>query len=174
MNKLCHTCNTTKSLNEFGKNKSKFDGHQTQCKSCVNTHNKAHRKPVPFKEYYQANKTKLNQKTQDWYKANKVAALKQMKQYKAANPHVARKHAAITRAKRKNATCKWDDHELNQFMINEMYKHCELLIQMTGVSHQVDHVIPISNKYVCGLHHYLNLQVLTEKANRAKGNSFSL
>lgn len=34
--KLCRGCNTEKSLDEFGKNSSKKDGRQTQCKDCRN------------------------------------------------------------------------------------------------------------------------------------------
>ena len=36
----------------------------------------------------------------------------------------------------------------------------------------VDHIIPLKGKLVSGLHVAANLQVLTETANKAKGNSF--
>jgi hypothetical protein len=38
--KLCNTCNEIKSIDYFHKNKSRHDGHASQCKTCKkNTHN---------------------------------------------------------------------------------------------------------------------------------------
>jgi 5-methylcytosine-specific restriction endonuclease McrA len=35
---------------------------------------------------------------------------------------------------------------------------------------EVDHVVPIKNEIVCGLHVWANLQLLDKKSNMAKGN----
>lgn len=37
---------------------------------------------------------------------------------------------------------------------------------------EVDHIIPLNNELVCGLHVWENLQLLSVGQNRAKGNSF--
>lgn len=42
MNKICTKCGETKVKTEFGSNKSKKDGLQTWCRSCVKTYNKTY------------------------------------------------------------------------------------------------------------------------------------
>jgi 5-methylcytosine-specific restriction endonuclease McrA len=46
------------------------------------------------------------------------------------------------------------------------YEEAKRLTQITGVKHEVDHIIPVSKG---GLHHQNNLQILPWFENRVKG-----
>jgi hypothetical protein len=37
---------------------------------------------------------------------------------------------------------------------------------------EIDHIVPITGKYVCGLHVIDNIQLITKEQNRAKSNHF--
>lgn len=58
------------------------------------------------------------------------------------------------------ATPRWADRE----SIVEIYYEAEY----HGL--QVDHIVPLRSKLVCGLHCEANLQLLTEAANKSKSN----
>ena len=62
----------------------------------------------------------------------------------------------------------WVDWE----KINKVYAQATAKTIATGVSHHVDHVIPLQGKLVSGLHVHNNLQVLTAFENMSKHNQF--
>ena len=64
------------------------------------------------------------------------------------------------------ATPKW----ANRKLIKNIYDECRRITKETGIIHEVDHIIPLTSKLVCGLHVENNLQILTKEANRAKYN----
>lgn len=76
-----------------------------------------------------------------------------------------KKEKAAKEAKRRglklNATPKWSDLE----QISNFYKNCP-------IDMEVDHIIPLKNDMVCGLHVSYNLQYLTKQENRVKHSKF--
>lgn len=72
-------------------------------------------------------------------------------------------------ARKLKATPKWAD----QGAIDKIYWHADCLRE-AGWDYQVDHIIPLRGKYVCGLHVDYNLQILTARRNQSKGSKFSV
>lgn len=48
------------------------------------------------------------------------------------------------------------------------------LTEETGVAFEVDHVVPLQNKTVCGLHVEANLRIVERRKNRSKGNKWTI
>ncbi len=70
---------------------------------------------------------------------------------------------------KKNAAPLW----LTQVMVNEMelvYIESASKTKETGMSHNVDHIVPLQGKTVSGLHVPWNLQILTKMENCRKSN----
>lgn len=83
--------------------------------------------------------------------------------------HAYYRRKAIERQERiKRATPPW----ANKSLIKEIYDRAHQLTVETGEMHEVDHVIPLQGKLICGLHVETNLKILTFIDNRTKGNKW--
>lgn len=79
----------------------------------------------------------------------------------ASGEHYAQRRAAHIRA-----MVKWADQQ----KIDAIYALAQNLSKATGMTHHVDHIVPLISKRVCGLHNEFNLQVLPGPDNLKKGN----
>ena len=88
--------------------------------------------------------------------------------YKRLNNHNVNKLCAKRRAVKLKVSLNWG--EFNGFVIEEMYALAKLKSESTGIKWHVDHIIPLNNKNVQGLHVWTNLQVIPETMNLRKSN----
>lgn len=68
----------------------------------------------------------------------------------------------------KRATPKW----ANLKAIRQKYKEAKIISKLTGIKHSVDHIIPINNPFVSGLHVIENIQIIPLVENQKKSNRF--
>ena|SRR5215472_262165 len=73
---------------------------------------------------------------------------------------------AKRRAAKLRATPSWCDFDA----IADIYREAQIRTVETGIPHDVDHIIPLRGRHVCGLHIPVNLQIIPSSANRHKFN----
>lgn len=119
---------------------------------------------------YNARKVdQLTAKREEHYLANKEAMDVANKAWRMANRARVRHNKAKRRAARKNATPTWLTAE-HWMAIDAYYREALLRSSVEGITYEVDHIVPLRGKRVCGLHVPWNLQVITATENRKKRN----
>lgn len=134
------------------------------------------------KKYEEANKEKINsyrnsdefkkravERATKYNKNNKEKRKEIVKKWLKNNPDKSLQNVVKRNAMKINATPKWIDEE----KIACLYSVAAMLNKYGNEKYHVDHIIPLRNKFVCGLHTYENLRVITAKENLAKGNKFT-
>lgn len=106
-----------------------------------------------MKKAYAENPEKYKQRSQEWRR----------KAY-AERTEMFTEWGAKRRAR--EAFPAWAD----RFIVKEMYDLARMRTKCTGVRWEVDHIVPLQNELVCGLHVEHNLRVIPATVNRAKGN----
>jgi hypothetical protein len=121
------------------------------------------------KEWKENNKEYLSQKRKEDYKANKEIELAKQKKYRQTHRPKLNAKAASERAAKKQATPKWLTVDHKTF-IEIQYQMAKLLEDRMGIEYHVDHIHPLQNESVCGLHVPWNLRVIPAVDNIRKGN----
>jgi hypothetical protein len=64
------------------------------------------------------------------------------------------------------AYCDWSDVD----EVFRMYVAAAVMTELFGELYVVDHIVPLQNPFVCGLHTHTNMQVITSGENYRKSN----
>lgn len=129
------------------------------------------RRKAQKRAYYLANKERENARVAAWYAANPERGLEIKRAYRRRNPNRDREYYEANkersyaqrdayRRRCKEAMPAWADRRA----ILDIYKEAKRL----GLS--VDHIVPLHNPEVCGLHVPWNLQIMSLADNIRKGN----
>jgi hypothetical protein len=89
--------------------------------------------------------------------------------HKENNPELYKALTSVRKRRHRNATPPWITKE-QKLQIRQMYLHAQKLTKTTGERYVVDHIIPLLNDAVCGLHVPWNLRVMTQEENLKKSN----
>lgn len=157
--KTCSKCHETKELTEFKRAPSYSQGVTGVCKECYKDYARANKASQKWAAKHR-DQVKVNQ---DKYVANHPEAVKDSKRkWSMANKKSELAKCRKYQANKLNATPKWlTDEQVEE--IRQFYINCP-------EGYEVDHIIPLRGKNVCGLHVPSNLQYLTISENRKKSN----
>ena len=179
--KSCNKCGEIKAISEFdhfmdkSRGKVRVRGH---CKSCrrsmvekYDTENREKKKSYN-KRYHSDNLESRLRYGREYHWDNRDKILDYLKSWRKSNPHKVALGSSRRSKQIRQATPRWlTDSQVES--MKSFYEHAKDCSVVSETSYEVDHIIPIKNKAVCGLNVPWNLQVLPKDMNRSKGNKFN-
>lgn len=170
--KTCTVCTQEKPLDAFSKQAKGRFGVTSICKACTSERGKRwhmenrERSLAAKRVYAEANRDAAAARARAWRESNAEKARMQAARWTAENPDKKRASTAKRRAVRLQAVPAW----ACMADVRRFYVLAEKLTRDTGITANVDHIVPIQSPLVCGLHCAANLTIATEFHNKQKGN----
>jgi len=177
--KRCSKCGETKGVGEFSKNRTKKDGLQHHCNTCMKKyHAQGPRYDVSVTEKTcsacgvtkvagEFNRSRAN--PSGLHSNCRQCDNKANAKYKRDKPDMDSARSARRRAAKIMRTAPWASKEA----IGAVYTEASRLTKETGIPYHVDHVVPLQGVLVSGLHLPCNLQVMEGGENSGKGNKWN-
>ena len=173
-----------------------YNSSLKRCPTCLNEWTREWRRQNPERanrwhkenpeygiEYRKRNSAKITKRVENWQKENKTKVQENRAKWRCKNIQKSRDSSNHWKKNNKDKVCastarykaakiKATPPWANEEAIKEIYFQCQQLSDLTGIDHEVDHIYPLNSAYMCGLHVENNLQILTTKENRKKGNRY--
>jgi hypothetical protein len=118
------------------------------------------------RRWREQNPERQKEYSRSWYEQNSEQAKENNRRWQEQNPEKRNAINAKRRAAKNQAVAPWADLDA----IKQIYAEVAELSELTGITHQVDHIYPLQSDYMCGLHVETNLQILTKTENASKSN----
>ena len=116
--------------------------------------------------YYETHREQILARGRDHYAANPEYNSRRGRGWRRANPDKSLEHVRARQTRKQQAMPAWADRA----EIKAVYAESRRISQETGVKHHVDHIVPLKNPLVCGLHVPANLRMIPALENQAKSN----
>lgn len=192
MYKICNKCKVGKSIKDFHKNKSRKDGHVSECKECCNYRTSQWRKDNPDKDllWRNNNKDKVDLYHKKWMAKNpdivRSIKAKHIRNKRRNNALFNLKHTISNLVYISTVKCGYTKKSRTYEILGCSYEEFRDYIEnkfLEGMSWDnrsewhLDHIKPISlatnEEEVIALNHYTNFQPLWASDNRKKGNIYT-
>ena len=125
------------------------------------------------KLYASRHPEKIVEKTIRWKKNNPERAAEISRKTRQKNKARIVANKAAYRASKKSRTPGWLS-PIDMLKIKCIYQMAAMYSRENGEKYEVDHVIPLSGKFVSGLHVPGNLQIIRASENRLKNNRYEV
>lgn len=128
------------------------------------------------KDFREANRELLRERGRLNRLSRVTDVRERQREYYASNSASMRSKASKKRASRALRTAFFGaEHKAKTEAVSLAFQELSVkLTEKTGENFNVDHMIPLRNKLVCGLHVWNNLQLIPEDLNLGKGNKLVL
>jgi len=160
--KICTKCKVEKPLTEYHRDRTHLDGYRSFCKLCVAEY---------MKSNYVKNRDKIIEKTYVWIEKNRDRHNAKSNRWARLNPGKVNARTARRYASKTLATPKWLSKS-QLLHIKCRYQVAAMLTKQGDTKWEVDHIVPLRGKDVCGLHVPWNLRIIQQSENRRKSNIF--